>query len=143
MKITYRDDRKDLPIEMLFRLFLQAGWTQEDVPEELYRNFNRPFVHSTLVVSAWNGERLVGCVRALSDTVVRAILYDLVVDEEYRHRGIGSELVRRCMAKYPKAEWLLQTEEHIIPFYEGLGFARFDDPVLYRQMSYAGGNGES
>jgi len=137
-RIIYNEERKDLPIADLHRLFVQAGWSNGSEPEWMYENFNKPFLHSTLVISAWQDSRLVGCVRVLSDTVVRAVVYDLVVDEALRGRGIGSELLRRCMAKYPHCEWLLQTEEQIVPFYSRLGFSRFPDPVLYRRSQWSG-----
>lgn len=135
--LVYDTQRKDLPIDALHALFVQAGWADENTPEELYCFFNRPFLGADFVVSAWDGERLVGCVRALSDGAVRNVVYDLVVEREYRGRGIGSELLRRLMQRCPRGEWLLQTEEHIVPFYEKMGFRRYAQPVLYRPMDYA------
>lgn len=134
--IRFSDAVKDLPVDQLHRLFVEAGWSDGNEPEWMYKNFNKPFVHSTLVVSAWDGQLLVGCVRVLSDTVVRSVVYDLVVDRQYRGRGIGSELLRRCMAKYPNTEWLLQTQEQTVPFYEINGFSRFEEPVMFRKMKW-------
>jgi len=121
--ITYRDDIKNLPTEQLYRLFEQAGWVRNDTPQVQIEYFNAPFLSSTLVVSAWEDARLVGSVRVLSDGIIRSSLYDLVVDAEYRMRGIGAELVRRCRAVYPNSEWLLQAAPDAVGFYEKLGFA--------------------
>lgn len=130
MPITYRDDLKALPCDQLIRLFTEAGWHDEnDSQWDLV--FNAPFIHSTLVVSAWDGDRLVGCVRVLSDTIVRSVIYDLVVEKAYRKQGIATHLLKYCKSKYPGSEWLLQTEEHTVPFYEKQGFSRFSDPVMY------------
>jgi len=140
--IVYNEEKKDLPCGELHALFVEAGWSDGNEPDRLKENFNAPFVHSTLVVSAWEGEKLVGCVRALSDTAVRSVIYDLVVRKNMRGQGIGSELLRRCMAKYPRSEWLLQTQEHIVPFYEKMGFSRFAEPVMCRKMEWTGENRE-
>lgn len=140
--IVYNEEKKDLPSARLHELFVEAGWSDGNEPEWMKENFNAPFVHSTLVVSAWEGEKMVGCVRVLSDTVTRSVIYDLVVDRAFRAQGIGSELLRRCMAKYPQSEWLLQTQESIAPFYEKNGFSRFEEPVMFRKMAWREGGGE-
>ena len=124
MNITYNDEKKALPTEQLYRLFLQAGWVRgetETTPEQL-SYFNAPFINSTLVVSAWEDSRLVGAVRVLSDGIIRSVIYDLVVDPDFQGQGIGAELLKRCVAVYPKSEWLVQTTEDVSGYYEKLGF---------------------
>jgi len=132
MNITYDDTKKDLPVDQLYHLFLSAGWADaESTPDpDILKNFNLPFIHSTLVISAWDNDRLIGTVRVLSDTIIRSVLYDLVVDPEYRNMGIGKELVRRCIAHFPDSEWLVQTERHIAGYYEKIGFKIYNDVVL-------------
>ena len=125
MNITYNDEKKALPPEQLFRLFLQAGWVRgetETTPEQL-SYFNAPFINSTLVVSAWEDSRLVGAVRVLSDGIIRSVIYDLVVDPDFQGQGIGAELLKRCVAVYPDSEWLVQTTAGVSGYYEKLGFA--------------------
>ena len=126
MTITYDDTRKDLPCEQLQRLFMSAGWS--DGSNTAY--MNQPFIHSTLVISAWENERLVGVVRVLSDTIIRSIIYDLVIDPEFQSRGIGKELVRRCIAHFPDSEWLVQTTEEIYDYYQKIGFKINGDVFL-------------
>jgi len=127
MNIHYNETKKDLPVEQLHHLFFSAGWTNTEIAQEdpeIIKNFNRPFINSTLVISAWEKERLVGAVRVLSDKFIRSIIYDLVIDPEYQHKGIGRELVKRCIAHYPHSEWSLETTEKNIDFYEKIGFKR-------------------
>ena len=96
----------------------------------MLKNFNIPFVNSTLVISAWENERLVGVVRVLSDKIIRSIIYDLVIDPEYKNRGTGRELVKRYIEHFPNSEWLVQTEKHISGYYENIGFKPYEDVVL-------------
>lgn len=129
MSITY-SPRKDLPCLPLVHLFRAVGWSDGSETEEMLAHFNRPFLNSTFVFSAWAGEKLVGCVRALSDRMFRSVIYDLAVLPEYQGRGIGSELVRLCISECPSSEWLLETIPERMSFYEKLGFSQFTQPVM-------------
>jgi ribosomal protein S18 acetylase RimI-like enzyme len=123
MTITYNDTLKDLPLDQLHHLFVAVGWSDDEpMPENIAKGFMQPWLNSTLVVSAWDGERLVGAVRVLSDTIFRSIIYDLLVDPEYQGQGIGSEHVRHCFARYPDSEWLVGLDKKNIGFYKKLGF---------------------
>ncbi len=93
-------------------------------------HFNLPFKNSTLVISAWKGNRLIGVVRVLSDKMFRSVIYDVAVTPEFQGQGIGRELVERCIEHYPKSEWLVQTKEHIAGYYEKFGFKRDSDVFL-------------
>ena len=50
-------------------------------------------VAASVAVGAWDGERLVGFARALTDGVHRAYIEDVVVDPEYRGQQIGERVV--------------------------------------------------
>ena len=129
MEITYQT-RKDLPCEKLYELFLAVGWAdREGTTPEMLANFNAGFVNAAFVFSAWDGEKLVGCVRALSDLHFRSVIYDLAVLPEYQRRGIGQELVRRCREACPGSEWLVQTDA-AKGFYEKIGFRENRDSFL-------------
>jgi ribosomal protein S18 acetylase RimI-like enzyme len=138
--VTYDSTKKDLPVEQLYHLFYSVGWTgSEDSPDpDMLRYFNVPFINSTLVISAWDNDRLIGAVRVLSDKVIRSAIYDLVVDPEYQSKGIGNELVKRCIEHFPTTEWLVQTENHISGFYEKIGFKIYNDVVLTIPSIYQG-----
>lgn len=138
MNITYNDTKKDLPADQLYHLFFSAGWAgSENTPDfEQLKYFNVPFINSTLVISAWDNDRLVGTVRVLSDKVIRSVIYDLVIAPEYRNKGIGKELVKRCIEHFPNSEWLVQTEKHISGYYGKLGFKIYHDVVLTIPSKY-------
>lgn len=138
MNITYNDTKKDLPAEQLHHLFYSAGWAgSECTPDpDTLRHFSAPFMNSTLVISAWDNDRLIGVVRVLSDKIIRSVIHDLVIDPEYQNKGIGKELIRRCIEHFPNSEWLVQTEKHISGYYEKMGFKIYKDVVLTIPSKY-------
>ena len=129
--IRYDDKRKDLPCDQLHDLFRLAGWSDGPETDEMLKNFNLPFINSTLVISAWEGERLAGVVRVLSDKVIRSVIHDLVVDPEFQGNGIGKKLIKRSIEHFPNTEWLVQTTDKIANYYEKIGFTKYKGVVLY------------
>jgi GNAT superfamily N-acetyltransferase len=57
---------------------------------------------ASIVIGAWNGDRLLGMARVLSDGHLTATLADLVVDPEFQRRGLGRELMRRALDATPR-----------------------------------------
>lgn len=99
-----------MPNEQLYKLFVAVGWADEETTtQDMIDNFNKPFLNSTIVISAWDDGVLVGCVRVLSDLMFRSVIYDLAVLSEYQGNGIGKELVRMCKEHAPNSEWLVGT----------------------------------
>jgi len=130
MNITYKS-KKDLPNEQLYKLFISVGWADESTTTQaMIDNFNKPFINSTIVISAWDNDLLVGCVRVLSDKMFRSVIYDLAVLPKYQGNGIGKELVKKCREQYPNSEWLVGTTTENASFYENLGFEKCNDVFL-------------
>ena len=93
---------------------------------------------SQVVVSAWQGNTLVGFGRATSDGVFRAVLWDVVVAEEHQGRGLGRRIVEELLASPPVAAaertYLMTTTGE--GFYEKLGFSRVDSQqLMLKQIS--------
>ena len=49
--------------------------------------------HADLLITAWDGERLVGVARSVTDFAYCCYLSDLAVDEQYQKQGIGLQLI--------------------------------------------------
>lgn|SRR5690606_24597503 len=54
---------------------------------------DRMLKHANVMISAWDGDLLVGISRAVTDFSFCCYLSDLAVDEAYQHRGIGKRLI--------------------------------------------------
>ena len=130
MDIVYNETKKDLPSEQLHKLFISVGWSDGSETPYMIKNYNIPFNNSTLVISAWKDEDLIGAVRVISDKMFRSVIYDLIVLPEFQNKGIGAELLKRCIAHFPDSEWLVQTTEKNTNFYEKNGFKVNNDVFL-------------
>ncbi len=129
MNIEYRT-QKDLPCDELYKLFLAVGWAKKDTTtQEIIDNFNIGFINSTFVFSAWIDDKLVGCVRVLSDLHFHSVIYDLAVLPDFQNKGIGTELVQKCRNACENSEWLVQTDG-AKAFYEKIGFKENKDNFL-------------
>lgn len=82
-------------------LFETTGWNDEygATPDELDRA-NRS---SWFAVAAYDAERLVAFGRVVSDGVLHAMVYDMIVRPGYRRRGLGSEVLSRLLARCREA----------------------------------------
>ena len=79
--------------------------------------------HANLIVTAWDGELLVGVSRALSDFSFITYLSDLAVRESHQKQGIGKELIRRTQALAGKhAKLVLLAAPAAEQYYPKIGF---------------------
>jgi predicted GNAT family acetyltransferase len=81
----------------------------------------RSFERSQHVALAWDGDRVVGMARLLSDGVCNAYLVDVWTMSAYRRRGIGSSMVRLLADRVPGQHIGLQTDD-AGEFYFSIGF---------------------
>ena len=118
MEIVYKDIRTFTAGE-LERLFLSVNWESGHFPQKLVAAMQ----HSDTVYSAWDGDRLVGLMNALTDHSMTAYFHYLLVDPEYQGQSIGTTLVKRVLAHY----WdipvkMLLCDEGGQEYYKKLGF---------------------
>lgn len=85
----------------------------------------RAFQNSTAVCFAFDGQRLVGAARALSDREYHATIYDVAVHPDYQRRGIGTRLVNELISMLPVWRVLLVADGGVTGFYRRLGFEPF------------------
>ena len=80
--------------------------------------------NANLVITAWDGDALVGLARSLTDFVYATYLSDLAVRVSHQRQGIGKELMRRTQAASPKATLILLAAPAADPYYPHVGFTR-------------------
>ncbi|MFC1484594.1 GNAT family N-acetyltransferase [Candidatus Neomarinimicrobiota bacterium] len=99
MSITMSNDLPDR--DAFFALFETTGWNEEyglDADQ-----LNTALQHSWTSVSAYDGDRLAGFGRVVSDGILHALIVDLIVWPEYQGQGIGSNLLRELLVRCREA----------------------------------------
>lgn len=75
-------------------------------------------------VGAWDGDRLVGAVRVLSDGYLFACVSEILVDPDYQRQGLGRRLMDAALAVAPRGRLFLGAQPQAVGFFERLGYAR-------------------
>ena len=133
MTIDYRDSHA-LDLDQLAALFNAVGWQQRAADRERLAQLVRG---SLWIISAWDGDRLVGFARAISDGAFNAYISTVAVRPEYQRRGIGREIVRHLVGDHDDIQFVLHANERAYPFYLhlDLGFEPFEN-VLSRRRKF-------
>ena len=113
--------------EEILRLYSAVGWTAyTDNPRALEQGFR----HSLLVLAAYEGDALIGLIRAVGDGSTIVFIQDLLVDPAHQRQGIATALVRAVLARYPEVrqvELVTDNTPKTIAFYKSLGFTEFSE----------------
>jgi GNAT superfamily N-acetyltransferase len=79
--------------------------------------------HANLLCTAWDGDKLVGVARSVTDFEYCCYLSDLAVDHAYQKGGIGTELIRQTRSKLgKKAKVILLAAPLAAAYYPRIGF---------------------
>jgi ribosomal protein S18 acetylase RimI-like enzyme len=81
-------------------------------------------LEQTINIGAWDGDRLIGSVRILSDGYFFSVVAEIMVDPDYRRQGIGKELLRRALEATPGGTLFVAAQPGQDRFVEAAGFRR-------------------
>ncbi len=127
MVITYKTNTK-LEAHELSDLFKASGIKR---PVEDLNRIKKMIDNSNLTVTAWDGEKLVGVSRALSDFSYCCYLSDLAVDKEYQNHGIGNELVNEIQKIIgDESNLVLLSAPEAMEYYTKIGFEKCGNAYL-------------
>jgi len=115
---------KEIEVKPLEELFLSVDWDSAKFPEKL----QRAILGSHTVVTAWDTDKLIGLVNALSDGVMTTYFHYMLVHPDYQKQGVGRELMSRMWSEYAGYyRKVLISYDHSIDFYERCGFSVSND----------------
>ncbi len=90
--------------------------------------------HANLVITAWDGQTLVGIARTLTDFSYVGYLADLAVRVDYQKRGIGTELIKRTRELMgPRSMLVLLAAPKAVDYYPKLGFTKHQSAWVLRK----------
>ena len=125
MPITYSETR-ELATDAVVALSRANAWSAAEKPELLLAALRG----SHGLVTAWDGDVLLGLGNALSDGHLVVYYPHLLVHPEYQGRGIGREIMLRLKEKYCGFHMhMLVSDRTTTEFYEKCGFERAGETV--------------
>jgi GNAT superfamily N-acetyltransferase len=128
--ISYRDDvRPELARALeLYR----ASTLAERRPVDDHARFAGMLENANLIITAWDGELLVGISRCITDFSWTTYLADFAVRVSHQRSGIGKELIRRTQAAATEAKLLLLAAPAAEKYYAHIGFQHFPQAWMLR-----------
>lgn len=132
--ITYTEEKK-FENKSVVDLFSSVGWVSAQYPTRLYK----ALMHSSTVITAWDGDRLVGFVRVLDDSELVAYMHYALVHPDYHGQGIAGTMVEMVKEKYKDYLYieLMPEERKNAAFYEKHGFQIMEDGVAMQLCNFS------
>ncbi|MEO6287228.1 MAG: GNAT family N-acetyltransferase [Dyadobacter sp.] len=131
MEITYSFDQIPTARQVI-ELYNASGLPR---PTHDEKRIQQMYENSNLVVTAWDGEQLVGVSRCITDWVWSCYLADLAVSPDYKKSGIGKRLIELTKEKVGKQTMvLLLSVPTAMEYYPKVGFSKEDRSfIMYRE----------
>jgi len=130
MEISLSQSIESVSWTCLEDLFIRAplGARSAALLEQTFRN-------SQVALFAYDGNRLIGAGRALTDRINWTVVFDVVVDPECQGKGLGKTIVEALASTAGARNVMLQSVPGKEDFYARLGYrpmtsamAKYEDP---------------
>ena len=130
--ILYSSSKK-ITAEQFIDVLKRSTLSQRRPVHDLQR-INKMLEYGNLLITAWQGDRLVGVSRALTDFSYCTYLSDLAVDEQFQHQGIGKEMIRLTHEVAGKQTMLLLLAAPAAEgYYPKIGMDKFDHCYIIKR----------
>ena len=114
-------ERKDIKLEDIIRLYRANNWSSSEKPYELYNGL----MNSHSLITAWNGDELIGLGNAISDGYLVVYYPHLLIHPNYQKKGIGRMIMDKMQEKYKNFHMqMLTADGNSIEFYRKVGFEK-------------------
>lgn len=90
--------------------------------------------NSQIVVTACDEGKMIGFARCVTDYVFNGQINNVIVDQEYRGRGIGKELISNILNSSKKVTYILRGDPENVEFYKQIGFKDADLSLVYNRV---------
>lgn len=125
--IIYHTDKLISAAE-LSQVFESSGIKR---PYQDLERLQKMIENADMLVSAWDGDQLVGIARAVTDFVYCCYLSDLAVNQDYQRLGIGKQLVEQLKETLgPEVSLVLLSAPTAVEYYPRIGFTQTDKCYL-------------
>ncbi|NOU94284.1 GNAT family N-acetyltransferase [Paenibacillus sp. LMG 31456] len=92
--------------------------------------------HADEIITARDGDKIVGFLRAITDYSYCCYISDIAVDKSYQGLGIGKQLIKMLRDRLGDEEiqYILTSAPKAVGFYEKIGFERADKAFVIKRM---------
>ena len=90
----------------------------------------RGFENSLLILGAYEGETLMGIIRAVGDGSTIVFIQDILVFPEHQRKGIGTALIKEVLERFNdvrQIELATDNTPKTIEFYKSVGFKEMSE----------------
>jgi N-acetylglutamate synthase-like GNAT family acetyltransferase len=96
------------------------------------KDLKKMLAGSSVVVSFWSHDQLIGFGRATTDQIYRAVLWDIVVEKNYQNLGLGKKIVKKLVMNpmIYRVQRIYVMTTHCETFYGKVGFQSFENQKL-------------
>jgi ribosomal protein S18 acetylase RimI-like enzyme len=125
------DDPTKMDRSRVIELILDTYWGKNRTKEQILLS-----LENSLCFSLFYKEKQIGLMRVITDYVTYAYLCDVIIDETYRYKGLGTWMLE-CVLLHPNLKglrrWSLITRD-AQEFYKKLGFVSLENPERYMEL---------
>lgn len=112
---------REINIDDILILYKANEWSSANKPNQLYN----ALLNSETLITAWEGEKLVGLGNAISDGHLTVYYPHLLVLPDYQGKGIGKLIMDKMQEKYGHFHMqMLTADGRSVDFYKKNGFER-------------------
>lgn len=137
--ITFHQDRRP-SVDAIRALFAAAPLRR---PIHDPARIAAMFEASNLVLSAYDGERLVGLLRGWTDFVYDGYICDLAVHPDYQKASVGRGLLDKALGIHDGIHWVLQASPLAKDYYAHLGWKAIGNGWEFPRKGWTPGSYET
>ncbi len=127
-KYIFKDSKK-IDLDQLVDHYQYGWWSKNRKKADVKKMLE----NSDVAISLWDGKKLIGFARVLTDFVYRATVWDVIIHPDYQGQGLG-KLIMEKVVNHPKLKkvsyfWLITSDKQ--KFYKKLGWKMEENWSMY------------
>lgn len=127
MSLSYAHDRR--PDVDAIRALYAASPLRRPIGDPV--RIAKMFLHANVVITAWDGARLVGVLRGWTDFAFDGYICDLAIHPDHQKQGVGARLLEEATALSPDIRWVLLASPLAKDYYGHLGWEALSNAWLW------------
>lgn len=130
-QFTISNDPSRLDVDEISRFLSRSYWADKREPTAIDKS-----IQNSLNFGVYDGEKLIGFARVVTDCATFAYLCDVFIHEDYRGQSIGKWMME-CVIAHPDLQglrrWMLATRD-AHGLYSQFGFTPLSDPSVFMEI---------